>query len=166
MKMEITITKVKEESGWLSCMSAYPVTHQGVLYKTCEALFQVLRFKGYPDIQEEIRQSPSPMSAKMIARRERELLGRGKMWDEAPSDIPLMKKCLMLKLEQHPELKEKLIATGDAIIIEDCTTHDRESARFWGAVQKDGKWVGENIFGKLWMEIRKELIDEMNGQIK
>jgi hypothetical protein len=46
------------------------------------------------------------------------------------------------------------------IIIEDCTTHDRESARFWGAVKIDGEWVGENVFGKLWMEIRKELIEK------
>lgn len=141
---EITITKVKEPSGWLSCMSAHPVTYQGIQYKTCEALFQALRFEGYPDIQEEIRQSPSPMGAKMIARKNREKLNRGVKWDEAPSDIPLMKKCLMLKLEQHPNLKEKLKNTGDATIIEDCTTHDRESARFWGVVRKDGKWIGEN----------------------
>lgn len=164
--MEITITKVKEEGGWLSCMSAYPVTYQGIQYKTCEALFQSLRFEGYPVIQKQIQECPSPMGAKMIARKNRDKLNRGVKWDEAPSDIPLMKKCLILKLEQHPELKENLIATGDAIIIEDCTTHDRESARFWGAVKLDGKWVGENIFGKLWMEIRKELIDEKNGQIK
>lgn len=163
---EITITKVKEENGWLSCMSAYPIAHQMINYKTCEALFQALRFEGCPIIQKQIQECPSPMGAKMIARKNRELLDRGKMWDEAPSDIPLMKKCLKLKLEQHPELKEKLIATGDAIIIEDCTTHNRESARFWGAVKKDGKWVGENVFGKLWMEIREELIEELNGQIK
>ena len=155
---EITITKVKEESGWLSCMSAYPVTYQGIKYKTCEALFQLLRFEGYPEIQKKIQECPSPMGAKMIARKNREKLNRGKMWDEAPSDIPLMKECLKLKLEQHPGLKEKLIATEDATIIEDCTTHDRESARFWGAVKKDGKWIGENAFGKLWMEIREELV--------
>jgi ribA/ribD-fused uncharacterized protein len=162
MKKEITITKVKEESGWLSCMSDYPVIHQETPYKTCESLFQTLRFERYPDIQKAIQECPSPMGAKMIARKNREKLNRGKMWDEAPGDIPLMKKCLMLKLEQHPELKDKLIATGNATIIEDCTTHDRESARFWGAVNENGKWVGENVFGKLWMEIREELIDSQN----
>jgi predicted NAD-dependent protein-ADP-ribosyltransferase YbiA (DUF1768 family) len=46
---------------------------------------------------------------------------------------------------------------GDAEIIEDCTTHDKESARFWGAVKKDGNWEGENNFGKILMEIREEL---------
>jgi len=164
--MEITITKVKEESGWLSCMSAYPISFQGTQYKTCEALFQVLRFKMYPNIQKEIINQKSPMGAKMKARKNRDKLNRGVKWDEAPSDIPLMKKCLKLKLKQHPELKDKLIATGNAKIIEDCTTHDRESARFWGAVKKDGKWEGKNVFGKLWMEIRKELINEMSSKIK
>lgn len=160
--MEITITKVKEESGWLSCMSAYPVTYQGKQYRTCEALFQAQRFTNYPEIQKEIIECKSPMGAKMIARKNREKLNRGTKWDEAPSDIPLMKKCLKLKLEQHPELKDKLIATGNADIIEDCTTHDRESARFWGAVKKDGKWVGENVFGKIWMDIREELVKNQN----
>jgi N-glycosidase YbiA len=153
----IRITKVKEESGWLSCMSPYPVTYDGVMYRTCEALFQALRFNDYPEIQKEIIECKSPMGAKMIARRERNLLGRGKMWDEAPSDIPLMKECLELKLEQHPDLKAKLIATGKAKIIEDCTTHDRESARFWGAVKAGNKWIGQNEFGLLWMEIRDQL---------
>lgn len=153
----IRITKVKEESGWLSCMSPYPVTYDGVMYRTCEALFQALRFSGYPEIQKEIIACKSPMGAKMIARRNRALLNRGIKWDEAPNDIPLMKECLELKLEQHPELKEKLIATGKVKIIEDCTSHDRESARFWGAVKVGGKWVGQNEFGQLWMEIRDQL---------
>lgn len=164
MKKEIAITKVKEDSGWLSCMSAYPVTYNGIQYNTCEALFQALRFEKYPEIQKQILECPSPMGAKMIARKNRELLGRGKMWDEAPADISLMRECLVLKLDQHPDLKEKLIATGNATIIEDCTTHDRESARFWGAVKKDDKWIGENVFGKIWMEIREEL-NKSNKQI-
>ena len=157
MRKEITITIVKEESGWLSCMSPYPVTYQRTTYRTAEALFQALRFSKYPDVQRQILEQKSPMTAKMIARKNQTLLGRGKKWDEAPSDLPLMKRCLLLKLEQHPELKDKLTATEDAVIIEDCTTHDRESARFWGAVKKDGKWIGKNNFGKLWMEIRSEL---------
>jgi N-glycosidase YbiA len=155
--MEVLIRKVKEENGWLSCMSAYPVTYKGTTYRTCEALFQSLRFKDFPDIQKEIHEQTSPMAAKMKARKNREKLNRGAKWDEDPSDIPLMKECLLLKLEQHPELKDKLLATGAATIIEDCTTHDRESARFWGMVFKDGQWIGENVFGNLWMEIRDEL---------
>ena len=155
--MIITITKVKEKFGWLSCMSAHPVIYNSLRFKTCEALFQYLRFENFPDIQNEIRNSPSPMGAKMIARREREKLNRGKMWDESPADLTSMKACLLLKLEQHPQLKVDLLKTKRNTILEDCTTHDRESARFWGAVKKNGKWIGNNEFGKIWMEIREEL---------
>ena len=57
-------------------MSPYPLEYQGQRYRTCEALFQALRFEGFPKIQNEIRNCPSPMGAKMIARRERRLLNR------------------------------------------------------------------------------------------
>jgi len=154
----ISITTVKGENGWLSCMSAYPVKYNGIEFRTCEALFQWLRFPNHPDIQSEILEQKSPMAAKMKARKNCKLLNRGIKWDEAPEDIDLMKMCLKLKIAQHPELQEKLLATGNDLIAEDCTTHDRESARFWGQVLKNGSWVGENIFGKIWMEIRDELL--------
>ena len=126
---EILITKVKEPSGWLSCMSAHPVEYNGQKYRTVEALFQTLRFEGHPEIQKEIKDCKSPIGAKCIARRERVRLNRAENWDYAESDKELMRLCLRLKLEKHPDLKQKLIETGDAIIIEDCTTHDREAAR-------------------------------------
>ncbi|MFA7420574.1 MAG: NADAR family protein [Melioribacteraceae bacterium] len=155
--MEITITKVKEPSGWLSLMSPHPIQYEGKIFRTAEALFQWLRFQNHPDVQKIIIEQKSPMGAKMKARLNRALLNRSEKWDESEADLPLMKKCMELKIQQHPSLRVKLIETGDAIIIEDCTTHDRESARFWGAVKVDSEWVGNNILGKLWMEIRKEL---------
>lgn len=158
--MEIIIKKVKEEYGWLSCMSPYPVSYMGVKHKTCEHLFQSRRFEGYPEIQKLIQEQLSPMGAKMKARKNRVILNRGEKWDEALTDIILMKECLQLKIEQHPDLKDKLVKTGNATIIEDCTSHDRESARFWGMVFKDGKWIGDNILGKLWMEIRENIKGE------
>jgi predicted NAD-dependent protein-ADP-ribosyltransferase YbiA (DUF1768 family) len=125
------------------------VEYKGIKYRTAEALFQALRFPDHPDVQSEIQEAKSPMTAKMKARKNRKLLGRGEKWDEAEDDIPRMKMVLQLKLEKHPELKQKLLDTGDAIIGEDCTTHDKESARWWGMVYKDGRWIGENVFGKI-----------------
>jgi hypothetical protein len=163
--MQITITRVKEENGWLSCMSPHPIYYNEQIFKTCEAQFQYRRFDGHPTVQEEILNCPSPMGAKMIARRERALLNRTGIWDYDDSDLELMKQCLRLKLEQHPDLQQKLIETGDAVIIEDCTTHDREAARIWGAVRVDGNWVGQNILGQLWMELRSEL-ERTNNETK
>jgi ribA/ribD-fused uncharacterized protein len=159
-KNEITITTVNAPGGCFSCMSAHPVEFNGTMFRTCEALFQCRRFEGHPQVQSEILNCPSPMGAKMIARRERRLLQRDGIWDYADSDRELMKQCLRLKLEQHPDLQQNLIDTGEAVIIEDCTTHDREAARIWGAVRVDGKWVGQNILGQLWMELRTELLNQ------
>ncbi len=49
-----------------------------------------------------------------------------------------MKVCLKLKLEQHPELRDRLLATGDDEIIEDCSKRKRGSGLFWGAALEDG----------------------------
>ena len=157
MNNEIIVSKVKEDNGWLSCMSAYQLIYNGKEYRTAEALFQCMRFHQYPDVQEVIRGQKSPMGAKMKARKNRDLLNRSGKWDEAPEDLPWMKECLELKLDQHHDLKQKLIDTGDAKIIEDTTKHNGESAQYWGAKKIDGKWVGKNHLGELWVEIREDL---------
>lgn len=162
--MDIIVNKVKEENGWLSCMSAYKIEHDGIIFRTCEALFQWFRFSEFKDIQTQIIECKSPMGVKMIARKNRYKLNRGVKWDEAPEDLITMEKCLKLKLEQHLELKEKLLLTNNGRIIEDCTTHDRESARFWGMVNKDGQWLGENQLGNIWMKLRQELETNTGGQ--
>ena len=68
-----------------------------------------------------------------------------------------MEMVLRLKLEQHKELKQKLLDTGDETIIEDATKLKGGSRKFWGATLEDGQWVGENMLGKLCMKRREEL---------
>ena len=63
----IAFTKVALPFGDLGNMSPHRITYQGKRYKTAEALFQSLRFQD-EDIQDAIRTSPSPMTAKMIAQ--------------------------------------------------------------------------------------------------
>ena len=60
-----------------------------------------------------------------------------------------MEKCVRYKFAHHPELKEKLLATGDAYLEEGNTWGDR----IWGVYQGQG----ENRLGKILMKIRKEL---------
>ena len=74
-------------------------------------------------------------------------------------DLNNMRICLHLKMDAHPELAERLIATGDERIIEDCTNRPRGSGLFWGAKNDDGEWIGENWLGRLLMELREELND-------
>lgn len=151
---EIAFTKVALPYGWLGNMSPHMVKYDGKLWKTSEALFQGLRFWDFPEIREEIRNAKSPMAAKMIAKKYRKLLN-GKVMDE--DDLKRMKLVLMLKLERNPDLKRKLLATGNSVIIEDCSKRKGGSGKFWGAARTENGWEGENHLGKLWMEIREEL---------
>lgn len=50
-----------------------------------------------------------------------------------------------------PELREKLLATGDALLVEGNTWGDI----YWGVDMRTGK--GENFLGKILMQTRDEL---------
>ncbi len=132
-------------------MSPHPVTYNDRLWKTTEALFQALRFRDR-DIRELIRAQASPFTAKLKAKAE-----KAKMIIEPGSvkDVDNMRLVLKLKIDQHPKLKDELLQTGTATIIEDCS---KRRSSIWGAQLKDGKWVGDNLLGKLWMELRDEQI--------
>jgi predicted NAD-dependent protein-ADP-ribosyltransferase YbiA (DUF1768 family) len=51
-------------------------------------------------------------------------------------------------------MAEKLLATGDRMLIEGNTWGDRR----WGCVQaQDGTWRGRNWLGEILMQVREEL---------
>jgi predicted NAD-dependent protein-ADP-ribosyltransferase YbiA (DUF1768 family) len=155
---EVSFRSINDEYGWLSCMSRHPIDYNGLLFRTTEALFQWLRFDGHPEAQAEIINALSPLVAKMKAKKHNALLNREGFWDYAEDDRERMKMCFRLKLEQHPELRTKLLATRNRMIYEDCERRFKGAAKTWGAIKVKGKWIGENVFGQLWMEIRSELL--------
>jgi len=60
-----------------------------------------------------------------------------------------MKEILICKVNQHGYVMKKLLQSGDREIVEDSW---RDSYWGWGEDRK-----GENMLGKLWMEVRKEI---------
>jgi N-glycosidase YbiA len=153
MQQIIAFTKVQLPFGWLGNMAPYPIRHAGQVWRTSEALFQALRFND-PLIREEIQRQQSPMAAKFVAKRFKHSMV---VTPRSQEDLVNMKLVLRLKLEQHPELQDKLLETRKAEIIEDCTRRLCGSSLFWGVALQDGQWVGENQLGKLWMKLRDEL---------
>ena len=117
----IIIRKVADPHGCWGNMASYPVVYRGKRYRTTEALFQSLRFDD-EEVVEAIRAEKSPMGAKFVAKRH-----RAKMVVEPLSeqDLDNMRLCLRLKVEQHPELAEALLETGEELIVEDCTKRQR-----------------------------------------
>lgn len=142
-------------------MSAHPVVYQGKRYRTTEALFQWLRFEGFPKVQEAILTCPSPMGAKMVAKKHRVLIQDAVSFLGA-ADIERMQLCLRLKVIQHPALGHMLVATENALLVENVGKRRRSSDLFWGAYWDEGRleWVGENVLGACWMRLRSGLAAE------
>ncbi|MNT41703.1 Swarming motility protein YbiA [compost metagenome] len=68
-------------------------------------------------------------------------------WDDVK--VNTMRSLLRAKANQHEYVRRKLLATGDRILVEDSWRDD-----FWGwGPNRDG----QNMLGKLWMEVRAEL---------
>jgi len=152
----ISFTKVALPFGWLGNMSPYPVEYQGKTWKTTEALFQALRFND-EDLREEIRKEPSPMGAKLKAKGFVKKFGESKMCVDPLSkkDLDNMRMCVRLKIDQHPYLLKQLLDTKDLPIYEDVSSRGKRGSNlFWGALQENVIWVGNNHLGKIWEEIR------------
>lgn len=147
----ISFNKNNDPYGWLSNMSPFPVEYEGKTWPTTEHLFQALRFKDQA-IREQIRMNRSPMGAKFCARHH---ITNMVVVPTTEEDMANMRKVLRLKVDQHPGLLTQLLAT-DGRIVEDCTTRPKGTATFWGAVLVNGEWFGQNVLGKMWMEIRDE----------
>jgi ribA/ribD-fused uncharacterized protein len=149
----IAFTKVKLPYGWMGNMSPHPVAHGGLTWRTTEALFHALRLPEGHEGREKIREQKSPMAAKMVSKT---LKDDYVVEPWSTGDVTNMIFCVKLKMDQYPDLMEQLLATGDLPIYEDVSSRDHGSGSFWGASNKSGAWVGENILGQILMEIREE----------
>lgn len=156
----ISFTKVDAPYGWLGNMAPFPVIYNGEKWLTIEALFQALRFED-ANIRNEIREEKSPMGAKMKAKKYKSMYAIEPM---SILDIENMRACLRLKFNQHESLKQKLLKTGEHEIIENIEGRNGERHFFWGAKKIDNTWKGKNTMGKLLMELREELKNNMGDK--
>jgi N-glycosidase YbiA len=139
------MTEIKSFQGqyrWLSNFWPAWITYEGTLYPSTEHAYQAakttrtdLRFRfedtGLTAGQAKRLGSTVPLRAN---------------WDKVRLDVMLT--ILRSKFEE-PSLRQKLLATYPATLIEGNTRGDR----FWGVC--DG--VGENHLGRLLMQVRDEI---------
>lgn len=134
-----------------SNFSAFKIEWQGRMFATSEHAYQWSKFaQGNAPAQavaQMILESKSAHEAFKIAQKYKSL--QLENWNDVKRGI--MKQILQEKARQHDYVREKLIKTGNAVLIEDSW---RDSEWGWGP-EKDGK----NLLGKLWMEIRKGYTD-------
>jgi ribA/ribD-fused uncharacterized protein len=117
-----------------------PVRYGGILFPTTEHAYQAAKSD---DVNEAIRVSllKTPGDAKRVGRT---LVVR-ENWEQIKR--PIMLDVLRLKFNL-PDLRRKLLATGDVLLVEGNTWGDR----YWGVCNG----VGENWLGRLLMQVREE----------
>jgi len=125
-----------------------------ISFKTGEHAFQT--FKCYDKNDASwVASAPTPGIAKKRASRNGEGGLKIKLrpdWDAVSKDV--MDAVVYSKVLLHFDVREILINTGNAIIIEGNTWGDK----LWGMVKnKDGVWEGENRLGQAWMNARWKL---------
>lgn len=146
----ITFKSTKGEFGGLSNMAPnYPVFINDVQIKNVESLYQSLRFPDFPEIQQNILNHKSPISAKEYARQFIDKT-RGD-WDG--SRFKIMKFCLQVKyFYNKQEFGELLLKTKNRQIVE-FTYEDK----VWGATDEGEYYEGTNALGRLLMELREDI---------
>lgn len=155
----IVFHKTKEEFGGLSNMaSGFPLRINGVRVLTSEALYQACRFPHLIEVQREIVGQHSPMTAKMKSKPHRAQSRPD--WDQLRAKI--MRWCLRVKLAQNYEkFGRLLLATLDRPIVEQSSRDD-----YWGArVAGQETLIGENVLGRLLMELRERLRSDVDGAL-
>lgn len=153
----VTFLKTREAFGGLSNMAAgFPITLYGIRCRTSEHLYQALKFPDHPEIQSEILEVPSPMGAKMVAKRYRQLIRHD--WEKIK--LAVMAYCLRAKLQCNFErFGELLRSTGNADIVEFSSKHDT----YWGCVSQADLLVGHNHLGIQLTNLRDELVNDDEG---
>lgn len=148
MSNPIRFISDREHYGWMSnfwyCKELWI---DGLKWKTTEHFFQYEKVIDWDrNLANRIREAHTPAEAKKLAR-EMPLSAH----PSVATKVNIMREALAAKF-MHSELRDKLLATGDDLIEEDAPWDS-----FWGT-GKDGK--GQNMMGKLLMELRKKLRDE------
>lgn len=114
-------------------------------FDTSEHAYHWEKFPGNAAVRQVILKARSAHAAFKVAEANARF--RRPNWEQVR--VPIMKKILRAKADQHEYVLCKLLATGDRELVEDSW---RDSFWGWGEDRQ-----GQNMLGKLWMEIRAEL---------
>ena len=140
IKVKNMINRFAGKHSFLSNFYSCKICIDGITYPSAEHAFQAMKCL---DREERVRISflNTPQEAKKAGRR----VDLRSDWEDVKVDI--MKSIVQSKFSD-PELLNKLLDTGIEEIVEGNTWGDT----FWGVY----KGQGENMLGKILMEVRDE----------
>ena len=131
---------------------AVPIAAGPWAFATSEHLYQACKFPARPNIQQRIAEAPTARNAAAIGRTPG--LGIDPGWNAQRVDV--MRWVLRLKREANAaQIDALLAATGERPIVE-VSTRDP----WWGARPVADRYEGNNVLGRLWMELRQQLRED------
>lgn len=136
------ITDFDGEYEFLSNFFATPLLYEGLKYQSSEAAFQAA--KSFAPSEREAISKMSPDKAKLAGRK----VKLRSDWEAVK--VSIMEEVLRAKFTQNPELMKKLLATGQALLVEGNDWRDT----FWGFDVNLG--YGVNMLGQILMKLRAE----------
>jgi ribA/ribD-fused uncharacterized protein len=126
-----------------------PITINGQKWKTSEHYFQAQKFVGPSfKLQQQVRDQATPRAAFEFARNND--AQKRADWETVKDDI--MGIALLEKFTQNAKLKQLLIDTGDAQLVEASPVDS-----YWGYAKDKKGNPGKNMLGQLLMQLRAEL---------
>jgi ribA/ribD-fused uncharacterized protein len=154
------IDEFQGEYRFLSNFWPATITFEGIEYPSVEHAYQAAKTLD-PSERRQIAALATPSEAKTAGRA---LASRGLQradWEQVKFDV--MERCVREKFIRHADLRAKLLATGDAELVEGNDWGDR----VWGVSPPPSQGgQGENRLGKILMSVRDELRDRAtNGPV-
>jgi len=163
MTKEIRFYRSTGKYGFLSNLYPVPVVFADVVYKSSEHAYQAQK-PNKREIREWIMAAPYPRLA-AAAGHGLAFYDTVSHWNQIPKrkgELPdpglrhkvvIMRAVLLAKFSQHPSLRDKLLATGNALLVEDSTIDP-----FWG-IGHNGK--GQNWLGICLMDVRSSIREHL-----
>ena len=138
----IKFYKTQDPYGYMSNFYRSNIFICNDYYPTVEHAYQAAKTKNLFE-KETIRNASTPRVA-------RDLGQKVSMYEGFEEDkYKIMKECVIAKFSQNQRLKEQLLSTGDQFLIEDSPVD-----YYWGCGADN---TGQNMLGKILMEVRSEL---------
>lgn len=148
-----------EEYGCFSNWYPSEFEYAGKKYANIEQymMYQKMRTFAQYEIADRIMETTDPAECKKLGRSHIDNWN-GELWDKI--SYAIVKRGIKAKFFQNKDLLEKLLNTGD-ILLAECAPNDTK----WGigiAVDDPRRfdikmWTGQNLLGRILMDIREEL---------
>lgn len=135
--------------GAFSNLFRREIEFEGEKFATSEHAYQAGKARK-PEVRKWLMDAPSPALLAMAAHG-LYVWDINSDWSKIKFDR--MKRVLQAKFTQHEDLKQLLLSTDTARLVESATV-DNSVNRLWGEVNG----VGKNKLGELLMEVRAELV--------